>query len=103
MVHVERDGGGQLTERVVGELGHVDDGVDALEIVSGDLAEILLEGLGRVVDTVVEPTRLVVAGVDAEHLVPVAHQHTGEEATEVALGSRDEDVHDSVAFRTEVR
>ena len=89
----------ELAERVVGQLGEVDDGVEAGQVGDVQLADVLDQRAGRDVDAVVEPTLPVEAGVDAGDLVAAAHQLGREQAAEVALGAGDQDAHQFHTFQ----
>src|SRR5215217_3091729 len=87
------DGWRELTERVVGQFGYVHDGVDALEFLNGEVANVLRQLQWRGIEPVVQPTMLVVPGVDTQHLMAVSNQLWRQQAAEIAIGTSDKYFH----------
>ena len=91
MVDGEGDLGREVAERVVGERGEVDDGVEAVEVLGGDVADVGLAGgqLGDVAERVVGEQ----ARVEPDRLVAGRLQQRGQDGADVAVVAGDEDLH----------
>ncbi len=81
----------ELADRVVRELGEVNDGVEACDVLGGDPADVLVQGRRRPAVQVVEPARPVVAGVETDHFVAASCQDGGKKHPDIPLGPGRED------------
>jgi hypothetical protein len=95
VVDVVGDVTDEVAERVVGQLRHVHDGVEAAQVVDRQPADVLVDRVDGAVDASVEPAVLVEAGVDADDVMAVVEQVRTEQAAEVALAAREQDAHGS--------
>ncbi len=80
VVDVVRHLADPVADRVVRQLGHVHDRVEAHQVVRRDVPDVLDQGVRRLVHAVVEPPVLVVAGVEAGDVVAAPEQGRGEQA-----------------------
>ena len=91
-----RDLGLVLAERVVGQLGQVRDRIATVEILLGDLAQILVECLwakGVVPVVAVEPAVAVVAGVERQDRKAALDQVGSQYGPDVSIDPGNEDFH----------
>ena len=80
----------QLTDRVVGELRHVDHRVESGDVGRLEIADVAAHGQGQPIWSRVEPSPPVVAAVDADHVVAALHEVGREQRADVAVASGDE-------------
>src|SRR5690606_32044877 len=93
--------GPELAERVVRQLGEVDDGVDALEVLGADVADVDDVGAGPLRSAGgVEPALAVEAGIDADDLVAVGEELGGEHRADVTVDTGDEQTQSHQSFHT---
>src|SRR5687768_8502326 len=83
----------QFTHRVVGELGHVHDRVDALEVGEGDAADVLEQGARLGVDIPVQLRFAVETSVNADHVVSGGVAGGRDHVPEVSLGAAYQGAH----------
>jgi hypothetical protein len=93
VVDVVGDLGGERTQRVVGESRHVDDGVEALQLVDGDVPQVGAEaghvrGVERAEHAVGEQ-----AAVEPGHLVACRGEDRGHHGAQVALVTGQQNSH----------
>jgi hypothetical protein len=92
VVDVVRQLGIEIAERIVGKRGEVDDGVDALQVVAGRVAQISPQGR----DSRHRPEKIapiVEAGVHPDDVVPRALQHRNHDRSDEAGMAGDENSH----------
>ncbi len=92
MVDVVRPVGIEVPERVVRQRRQVDDGVEASQVVRGDVADIFVDRRCPVVvaaeDTVAEECR-----IEAHHIVALRGEVAGHDRADIALVTGDENAH----------
>jgi hypothetical protein len=93
VVHVVGHVPDELPERVVGELSHVHERVEAPQIVDRQPADVLMQRVRRAINASVQPAVAVEAGVDAHDLVAVSDELRTEQAAQVALTPSEQDAH----------
>jgi len=71
VVDVEGDVFDQLTKRIVRQFSHMHDRFDPAQVFQAETADVGRQGVRRAGDTWVQPASLVVAGVNADHLMAV--------------------------------
>ncbi len=94
MVDVVGDLADQFAERIVAQFGHVDDRIEAAQVVDLDVADVADQGcrchqhagaLGLGQAFRAQPSRLVVAGVEADDLETLGAQVRRHQGTQVAV------------------
>src|SRR5688500_2088375 len=82
----------ELPDRIVAELGEVDDRIVSAKIVRRDVPDILDQDLRRGMHAVIEPADPVESGVAASDIVPAVEQILTEDGADVPVASGDEDL-----------
>ena len=88
MVDLEGEFGIELTDRIVGEVGQVNDGLEAFELVGGGDAGVDLLPPRSSIDAVVEPADSVEPGVVDGDVMAGSHQQRAQDGTDVSLAAR---------------
>ena len=98
VVDLERDVRVELADRIVRQLGKVDDRVEAAQVLHGDVPDVLGHPGRRAVHAVVQPADAVEAGVEAGDVVAAVEQIGAQDRADIALAAGDQDSHQFHTF-----
>jgi hypothetical protein len=93
VVDVEGDAPRQLAQRVVRQAGQVHHRVDAVEVASRDVAQVLHDDRIAGSRRRAEQGLVEIAGVEADHFVARVDDRGGEHAPDIAIGAGDQNSH----------
>ncbi len=87
VVDVVGEIGVEVSERIVGQVGEMNDRIETIQLIGGHQSGVELGPRRAAVDAVVEPTDPVKAGVVAHDVVAGVHQTLAQQCSDVALAT----------------